>query len=152
VLRNGRERAGEPHCQYVLLVLPRASRYLRASPPPAETSNAGHDQGPNRTAGHARATSTVRPSRQPPGKRYAVGGMASGFLMTGHEVGAALGVAVLSAVASTAGSPTSSAGIVDGFARGFLAAAGIALVLAVFAYLRMPATRVDAGAGMHMHH
>jgi hypothetical protein len=78
--------------------------------------------------------------------------MASGFLMTGHEVGAALGVAVLSAVASTAGSPTSSAGIVDGFARGFLAAAGIALVLAVFAYLRMPATRVDAGAGMHMHH
>ena len=33
-------------------------------------------------------------------------GVASGFLMTGHEVGAALGVAVLSAVASTAGSLT----------------------------------------------
>ena len=32
-------------------------------------------------------------------------GMASGFLMTGHEVGAALGVAVLSAVAGTAGKP-----------------------------------------------
>ena len=36
-------------------------------------------------------------------------GMASGFLMTGHEVGAALGVAVLSAVATTAGSLTSGA-------------------------------------------
>ena len=30
-------------------------------------------------------------------------GVASGFLMTGHEIGAALGVAVLSAVASSAG-------------------------------------------------
>ena len=33
-------------------------------------------------------------------------GVASGFLMTGHEIGAALGVAVLSAVATTAGSLT----------------------------------------------
>jgi predicted MFS family arabinose efflux permease len=32
-------------------------------------------------------------------------GLASGFLMTGHEVGAALGVAVLSAVATSAGCP-----------------------------------------------
>lgn len=78
-------------------------------------------------------------------------GMASGFLMTGHEVGAALGVAVLSAVASTAGSLASATGVVDGFDRGFLAAAGIALVLAVFAYLRMPNQRVE-GAGMQMHH
>ena len=30
-------------------------------------------------------------------------GVASGFLMTGHEIGAALGVAILSAVASSAG-------------------------------------------------
>jgi hypothetical protein len=79
-------------------------------------------------------------------------GMASGFLMTGHEVGAALGVAVLSAVASSAGSLASPAGVVDGFSRGFLAAAGIATVLAVFAWLRMPATRVEGAAAMHMHH
>jgi hypothetical protein len=46
-------------------------------------------------------------------------GLASGFLMTGHEVGAALGVAVL---------------------------------VAVFAYLRMPVTKAAAGSGMHMHH
>ena len=79
-------------------------------------------------------------------------GMASGFLMTGHEVGAALGVAVLSAVAGTAGNLASATGVVDGFDRGFLAAAGIALAVAAFAYLRMPAARVDGGARMHMHH
>jgi hypothetical protein len=78
-------------------------------------------------------------------------GMASGFLMTGHEVGAALGVAVLSAVASTAGSLSNAAGVVNGFPRGFLAAAAIAAVLAVFAYLRMPAALAE-GAHMHMHH
>jgi EmrB/QacA subfamily drug resistance transporter len=78
-------------------------------------------------------------------------GMASGFLMTGHEVGAALGVAILSAVASTAGSLTSAAGVVGGFPRGFLAAGAAAVALAVFAYLRMPAVRAE-GAGMHLHH
>lgn len=78
-------------------------------------------------------------------------GMASGFLMTGHEVGAALGVAVLSAVASTAGSLATVSGVVDGFPRGFLAAAGIAAVLAVFAYVRMSAQPIS-GAAVHMHH
>jgi len=79
-------------------------------------------------------------------------GLASGFLMTGHEVGAALGVAVLSAVATSAGSLTTAAGAADGFARGFLAAAGLAVVVAVVAFTRMPSTRAAAGAGMHMHH
>ncbi|MDQ1737638.1 MAG: hypothetical protein QOH56_3889, partial [Pseudonocardiales bacterium] len=79
-------------------------------------------------------------------------GMASGFLMTGHEVGAALGVAVLSAVATTAGSLTSPAGIVAGFSRGFVAAAVIAAAIGVVAALRMSATPVAAGAGgMHGH-
>jgi hypothetical protein len=72
--------------------------------------------------------------------------------MTGHEVGAALGVAVLSAVATSAGSLTTAAGAADGFSRGFLAAAGLAVVVAVIAFTRMPATRAEAGAGMHMHH
>ncbi len=79
-------------------------------------------------------------------------GVASGFLMTGHEVGAALGVAVLSAVASTAGSLTTLDGVVMGYSRGFVAAAGIALAVAAVAFLRMPSTRAEAGAGMHMHH
>ena len=79
-------------------------------------------------------------------------GVASGFLMTGHEVGAALGVAVLSAVASTAGSLTSATGAADAFSRGFIAAAAIAAVFAVYAVVRMPATRATGGAGgMHMH-
>ena len=45
-------------------------------------------------------------------------GVASGFLMTGHEVGAALGVAILSAVASTAGTLTTAAGAADAFSAG----------------------------------
>ena len=79
-------------------------------------------------------------------------GLASGFLMTGHEVGAALGVAVLSAVATTAGSLTTPPGAADGFSRGFLAAAVLAVVVAVVAFSKMPATRAASGAGMHMHH
>ena len=78
-------------------------------------------------------------------------GVASGFLMTGHEIGAALGVAVLSAVASSAGSLATHDGAVDGFSRGLVGAAAIAALFAVFALVRMPATQAAAGAGMHMH-
>jgi EmrB/QacA subfamily drug resistance transporter len=79
-------------------------------------------------------------------------GMASGFLMTGHEVGAALGVAVLSAVASSAGSLTTVDGAAAAFSRGFVGAAALAAGVAVFALLRMPATRTTGGGGhMHMH-
>ncbi len=80
-------------------------------------------------------------------------GVAGGFLMTGHEVGAALGVAVLSAIATSAGSLISAAGIVDGYSRGFNGAAAIAVGIAVIAYLRMPRTAIAGGAGgMHGHH
>jgi EmrB/QacA subfamily drug resistance transporter len=78
-------------------------------------------------------------------------GMASGFLMTGHEIGAALGVAVLSAVATAAGSLTNPAGVVDGFSTAFVAAAVLAAVVGLVAYRRIPAARV-ADAPMHMHH
>ncbi|MGZ5400221.1 MAG: MFS transporter [Nocardioides sp.] len=79
-------------------------------------------------------------------------GVASGFLMTGHEVGAALGVAILSAVASTAGSLTTAAGAADAFSAGFIGAAVMGAVVAVFALLRMPATRAPGGGGhMHLH-
>ncbi|MDQ1635737.1 MAG: hypothetical protein QOJ32_2546 [Frankiaceae bacterium] len=79
-------------------------------------------------------------------------GTASGFLMTGHEVGAALGVAVLSAVASTAGDLTDAVGAVQAVSRGFAAAAILAGAFAVVAFWRMPAVRIEAGAGgMHMH-
>jgi EmrB/QacA subfamily drug resistance transporter len=79
-------------------------------------------------------------------------GMASGFLMTGHEIGAALGVAVLSAVATTAGSLINPAGIAAGFSRGFIAAAVVAALFAVLAFVKLPSTRVAAGsAPRHMH-
>jgi len=78
-------------------------------------------------------------------------GVASGFLMTGHEVGAALGVAVLSAVASTAGSLATLDGAADAFSRGFTCAAVIAAVVAAYALWRMPAQRVTGAVG-HMHH
>ena len=79
-------------------------------------------------------------------------GVASGFLMTGHEVGAALGVAVLSAVASTAGTLTTAAGAADAFSAGFIGAAVMGAVVAVFALVRMPAARAAGGGGhMHMH-
>ena len=79
-------------------------------------------------------------------------GAASGFLMTGHEIGAALGVAVLSAAASTAGSLTSAAGATDAFGRGHGRRGVIGSVVAVLAFVRMPKTRQQPGAAMHMHH
>jgi len=77
-------------------------------------------------------------------------GMASGFLMTGHEVGAALGVAALSAVAGTAGNLTAAAGAVDAYARGSIAITAVAALFAVLAAVRMPAGKAD-GAHMHLH-
>jgi EmrB/QacA subfamily drug resistance transporter len=75
-------------------------------------------------------------------------GMASGFMMTGHEVGAALGVAALSAIATSSGALTITTEAADAFSRGALGAAVIAVALAGFALLRMPATR---GGGGHAH-
>ncbi|MFL6098725.1 MAG: MFS transporter, partial [Actinomycetales bacterium] len=79
-------------------------------------------------------------------------GMASGFLMTGHEVGAALGVAVVSAVATTAGSLTTSAGAAGGFTRGLVAVAVICAAAAAVAFATMPKARLAGAANMHMHH
>ena len=79
-------------------------------------------------------------------------GLASGFLMTGHEVGAALGVAVLSAAANAAGSLTDPAQVVDAFSRGMLVAGFAAAALAVLVWFRMPSQKIAGGANMHMHH
>jgi EmrB/QacA subfamily drug resistance transporter len=79
-------------------------------------------------------------------------GVASGFLMTGHEIGAALGVAVLSAVASTAGSLATPDGAADAFSRGFVGAAVIGGAFAVFALVRMPKALAGGGGGhLHLH-
>jgi EmrB/QacA subfamily drug resistance transporter len=79
-------------------------------------------------------------------------GVASGFLMTGHEIGAALGVAVLSAIASTAGTLTTAAGAAAAYSRGFTGAAVMAAVVAVFALIRMPASSAAGSGGqLHLH-
>jgi EmrB/QacA subfamily drug resistance transporter len=79
-------------------------------------------------------------------------GVASGFLMTGHEVGAALGVAVLSAIASTAGTLGTPASAADAFSRGLVATAVMAIVVGLVALVRMSGGKVAAGGAMHMHH
>jgi len=77
-------------------------------------------------------------------------GMASGFLMTGHEVGAALGVAVLSAIAGTAGQLTAASGVVEAYGRGSLAVTVAALAFAALAAVWMPGGKAYA-AHMHIH-
>ena len=79
-------------------------------------------------------------------------GVAAAVLMTGHEVGAALGVAVLSAVAGTAGSLATTAGATAAFSAGCIGAAVLGGLFAAFALLRMPASLVPGGGGhLHLH-
>src|ERR687895_43832 len=78
-------------------------------------------------------------------------GLASGFMATSHELGAALGVAVLAAIAATAGDITTLAGIAAGYQDGFIAAAGIAAALAAIALVSVPSIRPPQGAGAAMH-
>jgi EmrB/QacA subfamily drug resistance transporter len=68
-------------------------------------------------------------------------GLASGFLATSHEIGAALGVAVLAAIAATAGDITTLTGIAAGYQDGFIAAAGVAAGLGAIAVWSVPSVR-----------
>jgi MFS family permease len=72
-------------------------------------------------------------------------GIASGLMATAHEIGAAFGVALLSAIAAA------GPNLVDGYRAGFLAAASVALVLAVAAAGTLPAVRPAAGARTRAH-
>ena len=65
-------------------------------------------------------------------------GLASGLLMTGHEIGAALGVAGLTAVAGTL---ATQAGLIDGYGRAFFATAGVLAALFVLTALAVPGGR-----------
>jgi EmrB/QacA subfamily drug resistance transporter len=78
--------------------------------------------------------------------RHDQAGVASGLMATAHEVGAAFGVALLSAVASAAGP-----NLVDGYRAGFVAAASLALVLAAGALATMPSVRPAASARAAIH-
>jgi EmrB/QacA subfamily drug resistance transporter len=72
-------------------------------------------------------------------------GLASGMMTTAHELGAALGVAVLAAVATANGNP------VSGYGNGFLAAAAIAALLAVVAVVAVPSFRPAPGTQASTH-
>jgi MFS family permease len=80
-------------------------------------------------------------------------GLASGLLMTAHEIGAALGVAVLSAIAAAGagGAGRSHAGLAAGYQDGFLAATLVAAALALAALLALPAERPEGPARAAMH-
>jgi MFS family permease len=73
-------------------------------------------------------------------------GLASGLMTTAHEIGAALGVAVFSAVATVQGG-----GLAGGYRHGFAIAAAIAAGLAIAAVLAVPAVRPAAGARVAVH-
>ncbi|MGR6318933.1 MFS transporter [Micromonospora soli] len=75
-------------------------------------------------------------------------GLASGLMMTGHEIGAALGVAALTAVA---GDLTTHAGLITGYARAFHATAGILAALFVLTLLAVPGGNAQAGTAGHGH-
>jgi EmrB/QacA subfamily drug resistance transporter len=74
-------------------------------------------------------------------------GLASGVMMTGHEVGAALGVATLTAIA---GDLTTRAGLLGAYPRVFTAVAIAMVVLSAFAAIAVPRGQGGA-AGAHGH-
>lgn len=75
-------------------------------------------------------------------------GLASGLMMTGHEIGAAIGVAALTAVA---GDLTSRTGLIDGYGAAFLATAGALAVLFVFTLIAVPGGKPSAVHHSHHH-
>jgi EmrB/QacA subfamily drug resistance transporter len=77
-------------------------------------------------------------------------GLASGILSTAHEIGAALGVAVLAAVAAIGGA-ADHASLATGYQDGFIAAAGIALALAAIAVIAVPSVKPERTAQAMAH-
>jgi EmrB/QacA subfamily drug resistance transporter len=77
-------------------------------------------------------------------------GLAAGLLSTAHEIGAALGVAVLAAVAAI-GDHASAASIAAGYEDGFIATAGIALALAAIAVAAVPSVKPEASTQVMAH-
>jgi EmrB/QacA subfamily drug resistance transporter len=74
-------------------------------------------------------------------------GLASGLMTAAHEIGAALGVAVFAAVATTA----AGGGFAVGYRHGFTVVAAVAAGLALAAALAIPAVRPAPGARVAVH-
>lgn len=77
-------------------------------------------------------------------------GLASGLISTAHELGAALGVAILAAVATIA-TAAGPAALATGYEDGSIAAAAIALAVAALAGSAVPSIKPAAGASAPAH-
>jgi hypothetical protein len=80
--------------------------------------------------------------------REDIAGVASGLMTTGHETGAALRVAALSAIASAV---AMTGPFTNGYRAGPWAAMLLAAALVVVTVLVLPTVRPPAGAGHRMH-
>jgi EmrB/QacA subfamily drug resistance transporter len=79
-------------------------------------------------------------------------GLASGLMITGHEIGGALGVGVLSAITTAVmGVATTAATFPAGYRASLLTAAIFAGALAVVALLTLPAVRPSGASQVRMH-
>jgi EmrB/QacA subfamily drug resistance transporter len=84
--------------------------------------------------------------------QHETAGLASGLITTAHEIGAALGVAVLSAVAVGTGSGAAAAlGSASGYEDGLTVAALGMLALAALAAAAVPAVRPASAAQVGIH-
>ncbi|MFE9775278.1 MFS transporter [Streptomyces sp. NPDC005931] len=83
------------------------------------------------------------------GVEHADAGLGSGLVNTSHELGAALGIAVVAAVAGASLEGGGGAGVpsVDGFGAAFLTCAAISLVAALASLVLLPKGRPDPSAG-----
>jgi EmrB/QacA subfamily drug resistance transporter len=77
-------------------------------------------------------------------------GLAAGMLSTAHEIGAALGVAVIAAVAAI-GSAATHADLATGYEDGFMASALIAVALAAIAVAAVPSVKPERAAQAMAH-
>jgi MFS family permease len=77
-------------------------------------------------------------------------GVAAGLLSTAHEIGAALGVAVLAAVAAIGNHATAS-DLAAGYQDGCITAAIVALGLAALAVVAVPSVRPEGAAQAFAH-
>src|SRR3954447_4864795 len=77
-------------------------------------------------------------------------GLASGLMTTAHEVGAAIGVAILGSIAAASGTGTLD-GLVDGYGNAFVIVGGIAVAVAAVAAFALPSVRPEPGMAHGMH-
>ena len=82
---------------------------------------------------------------------HEIAGVASGLMTTAHELGAAIGVAVLAAIASASGAAGSISALVDGYSTGFVVAGNVAALVGLVSAFALPSVRPEPGAAHGLH-